>query len=128
MRRLVPLIWAGAWRACNIVSREAPATPAAVVFRNCRRAESGPSYVAAGGFIDNLLWERVDGHESGENEANAKPRRSYCQAGGAGAVGWRHGAASPYAPWAMRLICASAHRIASLGLAPLVTTPANMVR
>src|SRR3954470_17311942 len=60
MRRLVPLICAGAWRASSIVSRDEPATAAAVVLRNCRRPESDDGSVAGGRVIDNLLlWERA---------------------------------------------------------------------
>src|SRR5262250_2486753 len=59
MRRPVPLIWAGALRASSIVSREPPATAAALVLRNWRRPEGSC-------FIDNLLYGsgRVDGHVS----------------------------------------------------------------
>src|SRR4051812_31729121 len=86
MRRLVPLICAGAWRASSIVNRDEPATAAAVVLRNWRRPESDDSSVAGGGVIDNLLlWERA-GRRSRvgsvrRDGANRKPHRLRCQAG-----------------------------------------------
>src|SRR3989449_7770054 len=40
MRRLVPRIWAGAWRASSMVARDAPVIPRPVCFRNARRLTS----------------------------------------------------------------------------------------
>src|ERR1700704_3834655 len=37
MRSVVPLIWAGAWRASSMVRSELPATPAPATVRNFRR-------------------------------------------------------------------------------------------
>jgi len=56
MRRVVPLICAGAWRASSIVSNELPATPAPAVARNFLRLRvEGEGLAGCGSVIVSLL-------------------------------------------------------------------------
>src|SRR5262245_26439635 len=67
IRRVVPLIWAGAWRAVSIVASVPPATPAPVVLRNPRRLTPvGVISTVRPSFIEGTSLARtvpVDGSE-----------------------------------------------------------------
>src|SRR5207237_10561606 len=60
MRRVVPLICAGAWRASSIVSNELPATPAPAVARNFLRLRVEGEGLAGGGCVLVRLLGRFE--------------------------------------------------------------------
>src|SRR5712691_9059469 len=82
IRRVVPLIWAGAWRASSIVRREPPATPAPATVRNFRRLRV-EVLTGCGSLIVSLLdcpeTDLVDGATTPEELTSLCFRGTPCQ-------------------------------------------------
>src|SRR5439155_1073474 len=83
MRRLVPRIWAGAWRASSMVARDAPVIPRPVCFRNARRLTSDGAAVLVRSSMPGSPRSCPDG-ERAERFGECRRRPARCQYSTAG--------------------------------------------